>query len=372
MPRIHKRIDRPFLIVTLVLVTVGFFIFISASLGLLARDQLEFSSVAKTQFFFGICGGLIALAVSARVPYRWYRRFAPYLYVGALVLTALVFVPALSYEANGARRWLLIFGQSFQPAEVLKIAFVLCLAWYYSVYHSKLGDYRYALGGLFIMLGTAGILLLSQPDTGTFALIAAAAGAMSLVAGMRVRHMTVLVGLLFIGIVLLALARPYVFDRITTFLDPANDPHGSGYQIKQSLIAVGSGELIGRGFGQSVQKFNYLPEPMGDSIFSVAAEEFGLLGSVILVLLFLIYAVRGFQIASRTPDRFGGLVVVGIVILVVMQAFMNMGSMLGLVPLTGAPLTFVSHGGTALFFALLSTGIVLNISRYAVVTKRIS
>ncbi len=292
------------------------------------------------------------------------------MFVGALILTALVFVDALSYEAHGARRWLNIFGHSFQPAEALKIAFVLCLAWYYSTYHNKLGDARYALGGLVAMLGAAGVLLLAQPDTGTFVLIAAAGGAMSLAAGMRVRHMAMLLGAMLVAIAVLAFARPYVFDRITTFLDPTTDPHGSGYQIRQSLIAIGSGELVGRGFGQSIQKFNYLPEPMGDSIFSVAAEEFGFLGGIFIVLLFLIYAVRGLQIASRTPDRFGGLVVVGIVILVVMQAFMNMGSMLGLIPLTGAPLTFISHGGSALLFALLSTGIVLNISRYAVVTKR--
>jgi cell division protein FtsW len=364
MPAPRKHVDRILLAVTLALVVVGFFIFSSASLGLLARDGVQFSSVAFSQFVFGVCGGLIALLIFSRIPYRIYRVYAPHAFIGALILTALVFIPGLGYEANGARRWLSIFGFSLQPAEILKIAFVLCLSWYYSVQYRKLGDVRYALGGLITALGLAGMILLLQPDTGTFLILGATGVAIAIAAGVQLRHLALLALVLGIGLVVLALARPYLLDRVTTFMDPTNDPTGSGYQIKQSLIAVGSGGLFGRGLGQSVQKFNYLPEPIGDSVFSVAAEEFGFVGSVFVVLLFVVFALRGLQIAARAPDRFGGLVSVGIVILIVTQAFINIGSMVGLVPLTGEPLTFISHGGTSLLLALVGVGIVLNISRF--------
>jgi cell division protein FtsW len=152
-------------------------------------------------------------------------------------------------------------------------------------------------------------------------------------------------------------------DRVMTFLQPSADPQGSGYQINQSLIAIGSGHWVGRGFGQSIQKFSYLPEPIGDSIFSVAAEEFGFIGSVCILLLFLFFAFSGLKIAARSPDYFGGLVVVGIVILIVSQSFMNIASMLGVMPLTGEPLLFISHGGSAMLFALAEVAIILNISR---------
>ena len=154
-------------------------------------------------------------------------------------------------------------------------------------------------------------------------------------------------------------------DRILTFLNPSSDPLGNGYQIQQSLIAIGSGHIFGRGFGQSVQKFDYLPEPMGDSIFAVFAEEFGFMGALLLLSLFIFFAFRGLKIATHSPDQFGGLLVVGIVILIVSQSFINIGSLIGIFPLTGLPLLFISHGGTALFFALVGVGIVLNVSRYA-------
>jgi cell division protein FtsW len=152
---------------------------------------------------------------------------------------------------------------------------------------------------------------------------------------------------------------------VKTFLNPADDQSNSGYQIKQSLIAIGSGGLAGRGFGQSVQKFSYLPEPMTDSIFAVIGEEFGFLGTGIIVTLFAALLARGYTIASKVPDRFGAVLAVGLITLIATQAFVNMAALLGLMPLTGIPLVFISHGGTAMFIALGVVGILLNISRYA-------
>jgi cell division protein FtsW len=160
------------------------------------------------------------------------------------------------------------------------------------------------------------------------------------------------------------MVRPYAKQRILTYFSPNNDPQGAGYQIQQSLIAIGSGKTTGRGFGQSIQKFSYLPEPVGDSVFAVVAEEFGFIGTFILLCLYIFFLQRTFKIAARSPDMFSRLVVVGIGILVVVQSFMNISAMLGLIPLTGQTLLFVSHGGTALAIILGAAGIVANISRY--------
>jgi cell division protein FtsW len=364
MHKTTKKIDRPILIVTLLLVIVGFFIFSSASLGLLARDGVQYSSVAFSQFFFGIIGGLLAMTLFANITYRAYRPYVPFLFVFALLLTVAVFIPHFGYEANGARRWLNIFGFSLQPAEILKISYVLFLAWFYSVHHKKLNDYRFALGGLLGSLGVVGVILLLQPDTGTFLILGATGVAMTFMAGIHRKHIAILGVVALLGVVVLAVSRPYLLERVTTFLNPASDPGGAGYQIKQSLIAVGSGGGFGRGYGQSVQKFSYLPEPIGDSIFSVAAEEFGFFGSLVLLGLFVTFALRGFYVAAQAPDRFGGLTIIGIVILIITQSFINIGSMIGLMPLTGEPLTFISHGGTSLFVTLAGVGILLNVSRY--------
>jgi cell division protein FtsW len=170
-----------------------------------------------------------------------------------------------------------------------------------------------------------------------------------------------LIGLLTLAS--LAYFRPYVKERIMTFFDPSQDALNSSYQVNQSLIAIGSGGVTGRGFGQSVQKFNYLPEPIGDSIFAIAGEEFGMVGTVGIVALFLLFSLWGVKIVSRTTDPFSRLLGGGIVILIVSQAMINIASMIGLIPLTGVPLPFISHGGTTLFITLFETGIIMNISR---------
>jgi len=215
--------------------------------------------------------------------------------------------------------------------------------------------------GIIILIGA---ILLKQPDTDTFLLMGTAGLAMFITAGGRWRD----VGIMFLaGILLLAalaLTRPYIMDRFTTFLDPSVDPQGKSYQIQQSLIAVGSGGFAGRGFGQSIQKFEYLPEPIGDSVFAVFAEEFGFLGSVLLIALFAFFTFRGYKIATHAADLFGMLLVVGFMTLIVIQAFLNIAAMLSLAPLMGLPLPFVSHGGTALLTTLTAVGIVLNVSKY--------
>jgi cell division protein FtsW len=181
-------------------------------------------------------------------------------------------------------------------------------------------------------------------------------------AGAPLRDFLILLGVAVVGLTLLVLVRPYLLARVTTFLHPSANSLSSGYQIQQSLIAIGSGQFAGRGYGQSVQKFNYLPEPDGDSVFAVFGEEFGFIGTVFLVLLFAAFAARGFFIAAEASTAFGSLIVTGLTLVISLSAFLNMSARLGLLPLTGLPLPFVSHGGTALFAVLASVGIILNVA----------
>ena len=247
---------------------------------------------------------------------------------------------------------------------MLKIAFVIYTAAFYASVKERIGTFSHGLLPLIILLGVAGGLLLLQPDTDTFVVLFTALLAMFIVGGGRLRHLLVIILSGVLALTLLVMARPYLMERLTTFINPAADPQGAGYQIQQSLIAIGSGGVFGKGFGQSVQKFSYLPEPIGDSIFAVAGEEFGFVGASFLILLFLALLLRGLKIAARAPDTFSGLLSVGVVILISASAFMNIASMLAIIPLSGLPLSFVSHGGTALFITLAETGILLNISRH--------
>lgn len=359
----RKKSDRIFLGIITTLVLVGIFLFFSASLGILARSENLFSSVIFSQILFGLIAGVITLIIASKVPYALLKKYSFYFFVFSVILTSLVFTN-LGFEHGGAKRWIHLFGISFQPAEFLKLSFVIYFAAILSSLKEKVTTFAYGLLPALILLGITGILLIKQPDAGTFLVIFFTAIAMLIVSGGRWTHIGILGGISVVGVGILALWKPYILSRLTTFFDPSGDPLGAGYQIQQSLIAIGSGGVFGRGFGQSIQKFGQLPEPVGDSIFAVASEEFGMIGALVIISLFVALAVRGFQIARRAPNYFSGLLVVGLVILMITQSFMNIGSMLQVLPVVGVPLLFISHGGTALLFALLESGIILQVSKY--------
>ncbi len=358
-----RKIDKSFLLIVVTLILSGFFIFYSASLGLLTRESVSLSSVMFNQIFLGLFLGSFLMFIASKINYRNYRKYAFYIFLFSIILSVLVFSP-FGLEHGGAKRWLLLFGFSFQPAEFLKLGFVIYFAAWLSSIKKLVKKFRYGVLPMIIMLALVGLILLKQPDTGTFLVIFITAMTMLFVSGARWKHILGMVFLAGAGFGIMAFLRPYLWQRILTFVNPSTDSLGAGYQIKQSLIAIGSGEWFGRGFGKSIQKFNYLPEPIGDSIFAVAAEEWGFVGSTFLVALFVVFVYKGFRIASKSCDSFGRLLTIGIVILIVSQSFINMASMLGIFPLTGMPLLFVSHGGTALMFTLLEVGIILNISKY--------
>lgn len=360
----EKPIDRPLLIIVLILVILGFIIFLSASLGLAARSTAQYASVVSNQLFLGLILGGIACFVISRVNFEFWRKWSFWLFLTALITSLLVFIPGLGFEFGGASRWIHIGPLSFQPSEFLKIAFVLYMAMWFSIAKDKVSTFKHGLIPFIIFSGIVSIIILAQKDTDTLMVMLTSVTAMYIVAGAKWKHLGILVLIGIIGLSSLIATRPYIKDRFMTFINPTEDPLDSGYQIQQSLIAIGSGRITGRGFGQSLQKFNFLPEPIGDSIFAVAAEEFGFLGGFFIIALFSAFGWRGLKIASNTKNAFGGLVMVGLVILIITQSFLNIGAMLGVIPLSGLPLLFISHGGTALFFTLVASGILFNISRY--------
>jgi cell division protein FtsW len=357
------KIDKLFLISIIILIISGFFIFSSASLGLLAKNEGKFTAVAFNQVFFGLCLGTIALIATSYIPFKLWKKYSLIIFAGTSILAALVFVPGLGWSHGGATRWLNIFGINFQPSELLKIGYVFYLAAVLTKYKSKIGEFKYGLLPFMIITGVVGLLILTEPDNDTFFMMALAGIGMYFVAGAKLKHLGILMLIGIIGFCVIIAMRPYVLSRIMTFINPSQNSLTSGYQIQQSLIAIGSGGITGKGFGQSSQKFSFLPEPIGDSIFAVASEEFGIIGSVGIIVAFLFFALRGLKIASKVNNEFGRLVVVGIVILIVAGSFLNIAAMLAIIPLTGTPLIFISHGGTALFIAMAEVGIILNISK---------
>lgn len=359
-----KHVDRILLGTTASLVVLGFFIFTSASLGLLAREGASFSSVAFNQVVFGIVGGSIALFITSQIHYRNWRKFAFYIFLLSILLTLLVFVPGLGYEHGGAKRWIEIGGLSLQPSEILKIGFIIYVATWISGMKRHTETFLKGTVPFVAIVSIVGLILLAQPDTDTFLIMATAAAAMFITGGGRWRDVLVMGFMAVVLVAILAVMRPYLMDRIVSFVDPASDPLGSGYQVQQSLIAVGSGGVNGRGFGQSIQKFEYLPEPIGDSVFAVYAEEFGFVGSLILIALFAAFTFRGYRVATHAQDQFGMLITVGFVTLIVTQTILNIAAMVGIAPMLGLTLPFISHGGTALLATLAAVGIILNVSKY--------
>lgn len=358
------HIDKPFLFSVIILVVFGLFIFISASMGLLTRDGATFSSVTFNQIVLGFIGGMIAFIITSNISYKNWRSFAFYIFLFSIFLTLLVFVPKLGFAHGGAKRWLIIGPFPLQPSELLKIGFIIYFAAWIASVKDKASTFLYGALPFVILLSIVGGILLMQPDTDTFLVIFMSGLGIFLVGGGRWRYIFFLIIASVVGLLIIAQFRPYVQNRIDTFLHPERDPTGTSYQFQQSLIAIGAGGFAGRGFGQSIQKFGPLPEPIGDSIFAVASEEFGFIGGVILIFLFLFFTFRGLKIASKSPDAFGRLLVSGIVILIISQAFVNIAAMLGVMPLSGIPLPFVSHGGTALFMTLAEVGIIVNVSKY--------
>lgn len=359
-----NNIDKVFLGIVITLIIIGLIVFTSASLGIYAKNESKFYGVIFSQFILGFGGGLIALFIGLKTPYKFFKRYSLILFVLSIIMTALVLVPGIGQSHGGARRWIDVLGYSFQPVEFLKIGFIMYFAAWLSWAKGKVRNPLFSILPLLVMLGIIAGVLLKQPDTKSIILITITAVVMLFVSGTPMKYLIgILVGAGILFFILVS-AQPYLKERINTFLNPSENARSSSYQLQQSLIAVGSGGILGRGLGQSIQKFNYLPEPQGDSIFAVVGEELGFVGCVVLICLYLAFALRGYRIAIRNaPDAFGKLLVIGFVTIITTQSFMNIASIIGVFPLTGVPLVFISHGGTALLLSMGMIGIILNISK---------
>ncbi len=315
------------------------------------------------QILNGLIAGVVGFLIGAFLYYRRWEKFAVPLLILNIVLLILVFT-SFGLTAKGASRWVDVGGFSLQPAELLKLTFFIYLA----AWLSKSGERgkRFLTGFLpfMILVGAIIMLIVFQPSTTTAAIIFAAALATFFTAGGRLSFLVAAVLIAGLGLSILVYFTPYRMERITTFLNRDTNELKEGYHLNQSLIAIGSGGWFGVGFGQSTTKLKYLPEPVGDSIFAVIAEELGFVGASLLVLAFLFLVLRGLSIARAAPDNFGRLLVTGFITLIGIQAFINIAAVSGLIPFTGVPLPFISFGGTALAVFLTMSGIIVNVSRY--------
>lgn len=366
MKRLRKgTIDKRFLWVVLSLLALGLITYVSTSLSIYTIDKQIFWSLLSRHVGLGVIGGLAAMYIISHIEFNFWKRYALYFFIASLLLTVLVFVPSLGLEHGGARRWVSLGVISFQPAEFLKIGVIIFLSAWFAQHAKEIRNIKYGLFAFWIVVGLAFLVLFRQPDTGTMALIGIVAFCIYWLRGASLKHIMITVAITVVlggGYVAI---NPHVIDRIQTFVNANQDPYGSSYQIRQSRIAIGAGKLYGRGLGQSVHKFgSYLPESNSDSIFAVYAEEFGFLGSSILITLHLLLGYFGFRIARYAPTVFAQNMVIGIILAIIIQVFFNIAAISGMIPLSGLPLIFMSHGGTALFITLASLGIVLNISRY--------
>ena len=316
-------------------------------------DKYYFFKNQLLWFVIGIVGCLLA----AKINYKNYYKFALPLLIFSLSLLLLVFLPGIGLELKGAHRWINLGFMTIQPSEILKITLTIYLA-------SWLSEKEKGRFPAFLMLiGASVILVLLEPDMGTAFIIGGTATVVYFLSGAPIRDLIFILLLILVAGVGLVRLEPYRVERLLAFQNfDEKDISSASYHIKQILVALGSGGITGLGFGNSIQKYAYLPESTTDSIFSIFAEEAGFIGATLLVGLFIALAFLGFMISAAAPDLFGKLLAAGIITFISIQAFVNMASQVVLIPLTGVPLPFISYGGSSLIINLISIGILINIA----------
>jgi cell division protein FtsW len=371
--RLRKRIfatrsnqhepDKSLITAMFILVIFGLVMLFSAS------SVVSYSRYANTYHYFirQFIWVLLSLGIfwiASRIDYRALKKFAVFFLFASIVLLLLVFVPGIRSEYGTAHSWINIFGFSFQPSELVKLSFLIYLSTWLEAKKGELNSFSGGIVPFLAILGVISLLMLAQPDLGTLFIIAFTAMVVFFAGGGKVTH--IFLAVLFAGLVLfvmLSLKTSYQSDRFKCLKDPSYSAQDKCYQINQSLIAVGSGGWFGRGIGESRQKFMYLPEVWGDSIFPIIAEEIGFVFSALLILLYLFVFYRGLIIARTAPDLYGSSLAIGIVVWLAVQTFLNIGGMINLIPMTGVPLPFISAGGSAILANLIAMGILVNISK---------
>lgn len=354
----YGAFDYQFLFTTIILVAFGLVMLYSAS------SSRSYASTGDSLYFVkgqlgGLAMGAVAMVACMVVDYHILVRFSPLVYGIGIVLLALVLVPGVGTTTNGATRW--VFG--FQPSELMKFAMILVVAYYLDSNQKYLDKFFRGFCPCLFILGLVGLLLMLEPHFSATILVGAITISMMYVAGAKWKHFGILSVPVVAGGIFMIAMEPYRLERVLSFTNPFADKQGAGWQIVQSLYAIGSGGIFGVGFGKSRQKFMSLPEPHNDFIFSVLAEELGWIGAIIVMVLFAYLVYRGIRIALKAPDLLGKLIVMGVVTLIGIQAVINIAVVTASLPVTGMPLPFFSYGGTALTFTLAEIGLVLNVSR---------
>lgn len=321
--------------------------------------------VVLHQIYTGIIPGIFAFYFFSHFDYRKLEKFGYIFLAVSIMLLLLVFIPGLAAGYGKTRSWINIFGFSFQPAEAVKLTFLLFLAsWMQKRGFSTIASFTYGFLPFLFYMGIIAYLIIQQPDLGTLIIIIFTSIVVYFIAGARKQHL-LYIGILGIaGVITKVVKTPYLLNRIHVFLNPESDIENIGYQVYQSLIAIGSGGFFGLGFGKSQQKFLYLPEVSSDSIFPIIAEEMGFLVSSLLIFLFLVFLYRGIKITFQAQDPFGRFLAVGIVSWITFQTFLNIAVMVGLAPVTGIPFPFISAGGTSMVVNVSALGILVNISKH--------
>lgn len=317
------------------------------------------------QLVYGLAVGIVGFLVVYKVNYQNWRKFAFVLLLVSLGFLVLVFTP-LGSLVNSTNRWLRLGPLSFQPAELMKLTYIMYLAaWLANTKFKRSTDFQSGLLPFAIVSGLIGALLIMQPATSTVAILLISGLVVYFVSGAPLKYIFGIIGVAIVLVGAVIVATPYRLARIEGYLNKSANTQGMNYQVDQALIAIGSGGVTGVGYGQSATKASYLPAPIDDSIFAVIAEEMGFIGASFLVILFALLTFRLFWLARKIGDQFGRLLLIGFGTVIALQAFVNMASISGIIPLTGVPLPFVSYGGTALAIFITMAGITLNISKYA-------
>lgn len=360
--KLSKSADRVFLLAILALIIFGLAALASASS---PAGYAKFGDpyfFVKKQIYFGLIPGLFLFFLIAHLDYRIWKKLCWVVYFLSIVSLALVFVPGVGLMINGSRSWIEIFGYSFQPAELAKLAVALVSAkWLADA--GDLKDLKREILPFFAILSPIILLVLLQPDIGTLSILLVIIFFQLFLTSMPRLYLVILALLGAVAFAVLMLVMPQKIQRLTTFLYPELDPKGVGYQINQAYLAVGSGGFWGLGFNNSRQKFQYLPEVQSDSIFAIIAEETGFLFSSLLILLIAFISIRGFKTAKEVPDEFGSLLSAGVMVWFLWQSLLNISSVIGLLPLTGVPLPFISQGGSAYLSMLAALAMVANASK---------
>ncbi len=357
-----KKYDKTLLITVLILMIISLLMIYSASY---VWAKYKFDNSFKYVINQGIFSfiGLLILFIISKIDYKVYYKKANFILISCIILLILVLIPGIGVVRNGSRSWFQIGSFGIQPSEFTKLALIIFTSKYLEKSNKFLKDYKKGVFPiLFILFFLFGLIML-EPDFGTGMIIIITIIAILYISGVNMKFFIGLGILGIIGIIVLIIIAPYRMDRITSFINPWSDPLGTGFQIIQSLYAIGPGGLFGVGFLNSRQKAFYLPEPQTDFIFSIVAEEFGIIGTFVILFLFAIILIRGIKIALREQELFPKYLAFGLTFQLTVQVVMNLSVVIGLIPVTGVTLPFMSYGGSSLLTSLIGIGILLNISK---------